>query len=247
MVAVLINLPWVHETWVGHRIDAQGRDVEAVVTEHRTVKDRHFVEFKLPKEVDPAQHSYTARIDTEHFDAAASSSRLGVRVVPGHPADNRPDGEVGGGVFAVAAVIGDAILFLFAFVIWVRRRRWSRRRVTAIDADLVTFEMADLTLTAQAQPALLDGLVVGSRLAGVLVLRAESDVQPAAPVGAVEHLGGARYRMRGRVRDVSRTRTDLLLDNGYVLRVQSGEHRNRADLREPAEVTGTLTAVPGLD
>jgi hypothetical protein len=205
------------------------------------------VRFELPASVDPDRTSYSARIDERHYDRAVASGTVQVRVVPDHPAYNRPAGEVGSAVFAVVAVLGDAVLLLVAGVLWWRRRRWAVRRVRAIDGDLVTFTLGRMTLTARADRALLDGLAVGGRLAGRLSLRAETDVLPAGPLGVLERLDGARYRATGRVVDVTRTHADLELDGGYTLRVRTAEVRNRADLRELAAVTGTLEARPGLD
>lgn len=242
VVAVLVNLPWAHEAWVSHRLDHFGRDVEAAVVGHDTVRGRHFVRFQLPVKVDPDRTRYAARVDEQHYRDAVASGRIEVRVIPGHPAQNRPAGEVDSAVLTVVALIGDGILLLLAVVVWGRRRRWARREVTAVDGDLATFTMAGETLTARVDPALLDRLAVGGRLRGRLSLRAETDVLPAGPVGEVQSLGGARYRVRGRVADVNRRHTDLQLDNGLVLRVWSGDFRNRADLREAAEVTGTLEA-----
>lgn len=247
VVAVLVNLPWAHEAWVDHRIDSDGHDVRAELTEHQTVGSRHFVTFRLPAAVDPKQGKYSARLDADHYDAAVAAGAVTVRVVPGHPSYNAPVGEVGGAVFVIAALLGDAVLLVVALVLWWRRRRWAVRRVLAIDGDLVTFEMGSMTLTARADPALLDGLAVGGRLAGTLTLRAETDVVPAGPLAELQHLEGARYRVCGRVKDVSRTHADLELDNGYALRVRTADVRSRADLRELAGVTGTLVASPGLD
>lgn len=247
VVAVLVNLPWVHEAYVDHRISAEGRDVRARVVKHQSVRGRDFVSYRLPSTVDPGRRTYGARLDATHFADAVRTGVLEVRVVPGHPSENRPAGEVGSDVFVVIALVGDLILGLVIAVAWWRRRRWSRRLVVAIDGDLVTFTLAGATLTARTDWPLLDGLAVGGHVRGRLVLVAETDVLPAGPVGEVEHLGGGRYRLRGRVSDVSRTHTDLRLESGLVLLVRSGDHRNRADLREPAEVTGTLTLSHEMD
>jgi hypothetical protein len=247
VVAVLVNLPWAHEAWVDHRIDEAGRVVGAELVEHRTVGHKHFVEYRLPASLDPGRHRYSARLDGRHYDRAVAAGTVAVRVVPGHPSYNRPAGEVGGAVFAVAALLGDAVLGIVGAVLWWRRRRWAVRRVRAIDGDLVTFTMGSMTLTARADRALRDGLAVGGRLAGTLSLRPDGDVVPAGPLGTLEHLEGARYRATGRVSDVSRTHADLQLDSGWTLRVRTADVRNRADLRELAAVTGTLEARPGLD
>lgn len=123
LAVFLVNLPAVHQAWTGHRIDARGRDVEAVVLDARTINGRHLVDYRLPREVDPAGTRYSASLDADTYRHARESHRLGVRVIPGQPGANRPDGEVGSPVLVVAAVAADAILLLIAVLWWSRRRR----------------------------------------------------------------------------------------------------------------------------
>jgi hypothetical protein len=122
VAAVLVNLPWAHESWVGHRIDRDGRDVRATLVAHRDVGDRHFVSFRLPADVDPDRRTFSARLDQAHYDAAVAADAVEVRVVPAHPTYNRPAGEVGGNVFLVAAVVGDVVLLGVVAMLWWRRR-----------------------------------------------------------------------------------------------------------------------------
>ncbi|MGH3412796.1 MAG: hypothetical protein ACRDPH_06935 [Marmoricola sp.] len=240
VAVVLVNLPWAHQAWVDHRIDVAGRSVQARVTQARVVDGRPLVQYRLPARVDPGRDRFSARVDVPHFRRARSSGRIPVQVVPGHPADNRPAGEVHSSLFVVVAAIGDVVVAAVVAVLLWRRRRWWRRTVLARDGDLVTFRMAGTTMTARL--AGTRGATVGERLRGDLVLVAESDVA-AAPAGAVEsleHLGEARYAVRGRVSDAARDHAELQLDSGYPLRVALAGHRCRADLRELARVSGVL-------
>lgn len=118
----LVNLPAVHQAWTGHQIDRQGRDVEATVLEARTVDGRHFVDYRLPEDVDPDGTPFSARVDAATLARAEATDRLPVRVVPGRPGANRADGEVSSPLFLVAAVAADAIL-LVAAGLWLYRRR----------------------------------------------------------------------------------------------------------------------------
>lgn len=118
----LVNLPAVHQAWTGHQIDREGRDVRAIVLEARTVDGRHFVDYRLPADIDPEGTPFSARVDAATLARAEETDRLLVRVVPGRPGANRPDGEVSSPLFLVAAVSADAIL-LVAAGLWLHRRR----------------------------------------------------------------------------------------------------------------------------
>ncbi|HEX7717505.1 MAG TPA: hypothetical protein VF416_09470 [Marmoricola sp.] len=124
LVAVfLVNLPAVHQAWTDHRIDADGRDVEAIVLDARTINGRHLVDYRLPEEVDPAGNKFSASLDAATYERARASHRLAVRVIPGRPGANRPEGEVSSPIFVVAAVGADLILLLIGAAWLLRRRR----------------------------------------------------------------------------------------------------------------------------
>lgn len=118
----LVNLPAVHQAWTGHQIDSEGRDVQASVLEARTVDGRHFVDYRLPEDVDPQGTPFSARVDAATLDRVAQTDRILVRVVPGRPGAHRPEGEVSSSLFVVAAVSADVIL-LVAGGLWLYRRR----------------------------------------------------------------------------------------------------------------------------
>lgn len=238
LVVVLVNLPWVNEAWVSHRLDSSGRDVTARVVGHSSLKGTNLIKYRLPRSADPQQKSWSARIDDAEYHRAVAAGRIRVRVVPGSPAESRPVGEVGSALYAVAAIVGDSILVLVALAVWLRRRRWSVRRVVEVDGDLVTFEMAHLRLTARSidVPA-----APGDSVRGWLALRAESDVTgSAAVIGGPAHLGDARYRITGRLVSVAADRVRVRLEGGFVLPVLLEDNACRAGAREPAEVTGRL-------
>lgn len=122
LAVVLVNLPAVHQAWTDHRIAADGRHVEAVVLDARTIQGRHLVDYRLPEDVDPVGHRYSASVDDPTYELARRTARLPVRVVPGRPGANRPDGEVSSPLFVVAAVAADVILLLIG-ALWLARRR----------------------------------------------------------------------------------------------------------------------------
>jgi hypothetical protein len=122
IAVLLVNLPAVHQAWTDHRIDTTGREVEAVVLEARTINGRHLVDYRLPKSFDPGRNRFSASVDDATYELARESDRLAVRVIPGRPGANRPDGEVANSLLVVAALSADVILVLIGGM-WLYRRR----------------------------------------------------------------------------------------------------------------------------
>jgi hypothetical protein len=132
LAVFMVNLPAVHQAWTDHRIATAGEDVEAVVIDARTINGRHLVDYRLPEEDDPAGNKFSASVDGPTYDLARDTDRLAVRVVPGHPGANRPDGEVSSPILVVAAVGADLILLLIGAA-WLCRRRVSTGSTTGDD------------------------------------------------------------------------------------------------------------------
>jgi hypothetical protein len=122
IAVLLVNLPAVHQAWTDHRLDTTGREVEAVVLEARTINGRHLVDYRLPEAFDPGRNRFSASVDDATYELARESDRLAVRVIPGRPGANRPDGEVTNSLLVVAAVSADVIWLLIAAMWWYRRR-----------------------------------------------------------------------------------------------------------------------------
>lgn len=244
VAVVLVNLPLAHQAWTERRIADRGQLVEAVVTDAQVVRGRNFVDYRLPKSVDPEQTTFSARLDDATYAVARDVERLEVRVVPGEPEANRAVGDVGNSILLFIALFGDAILLLFVATLFVRGRRWSKKEVLYVEGDRVTFTMADQTLTARVPAGWARTLQPGEFIRGDVHLEAAGDIYPGLPVDAFDQVDGATWLVRGRVSDVDRFHADLQLSNGYELKVLVGPHRNRADLREHGEVTGTLVLTP---
>jgi hypothetical protein len=130
IAVLLVNLPAVHQAWTDHRIDATGRDVEAVVLEARTIHGRHLVDYRLPAALDPAGNRFSASVDDATYDLAQESDRLAVRVIPGRPGANRAEGEATNSLLVVAALSADVILLLIGGM-WLYRRRVPTVSTTA--------------------------------------------------------------------------------------------------------------------
>ncbi|MDQ6642076.1 MAG: hypothetical protein M3Y66_06240 [Actinomycetota bacterium] len=236
-VAVLVNLPVANDAWLGHRLDRDGITVAAAVVGTRTISGRHFVDYRLPGSAGGSPRTYSARVDDPSYQTALSTQTLPVRFLPGDPGSNRPLGRVGGAIFYVAALLGDTVLLVLVLLLLGRSRRW-RMDVVGVDGDLVRLTLGGEELVAAADDA--ERLRPGQRLRHRLLLAATGDVAAGLPLGELEHVAGASYVARGRVEDVRRGRLRLRLSNGYGLPVEVGPHRNRADYRDHAEVTGTL-------
>lgn len=122
VLVVLVNLPYAHETWTDHRISAHGHEVVAEVIDARDLHGRYLVDYRLPAAEDPKGTKFSASVDETTYEHAVSSDVLAVRVLPGHPGMNRPDGLVASSLFTVVAIAGDAVLLLVLALSLYRRR-----------------------------------------------------------------------------------------------------------------------------
>ncbi|MGN6722290.1 MAG: hypothetical protein ACTHJM_06735 [Marmoricola sp.] len=244
VAVILVNLPWAHDAWVQHQLDSSGVHTKVTIVEHTHKRGQNFVSYRFARSIDPQQRLFAAVVSDRAYREATTTGRLPATVLKGSPASNRVEGEVTGSQVIVIAVVGDAIIVLLVGFSLLRRRRWSRFRVVGVEDDLVTLMLGRLELTAQLaddpdtrariQPA------PGARIRGVLYLEPSEDVVEGPPLGEVTQLAGAEYRVAGRVRSVTATSTDLVLDNGYVLPVCGDEVEHEAELRGPAVATGRL-------
>jgi hypothetical protein len=242
---ILVNLPFVHQQLTDREVARNGREVEAVVLEARTVGDRHLVDYRLPRSADPDRTRFSARIDEETFAQARETKALAVRVVPGEPAANRPAGQVANPLFTVVALTADAVLLLVGLLLWRRWRRSSRYEVVAVGDGSLTLASPTRTLVASAPAAWVTRTRPGEQVSGRLHLVAAGDVVPGPVAGRDRgHVDGPTQVVRGRVVDARAGRVVLELDDGTRLRVETRRHRIRADIRDFTEVTGTLCFTP---
>jgi hypothetical protein len=244
MALFLVNLPFVHQTWTGHQLARSGRDVEATVIDARKAGGNFLVDYRLPRSVDPDRTRYSARVDQATFARAQESGALRVRVVPGKPANNRPDGAVTNNLFAVVAALGDIALLLAGVFGYRRWRQRSQFVVVGVDGDDVTLQSPHGPLTVAGPSGWAERLRPGERISGGLHLVTDHEVLPGREVGGFEQVRGSSYVVKGRVLDARAGRLVLELDDRSRLRVETGPHRIRADIRDPTEVRGTLCFTP---
>ena len=84
----------------------------------------------------------------------------------------------------------------------------------------------------------------GQRVIGGLHLATDEDVVTGSVVGGLEQVRGASYVVRGRVVDARAGELTVELYDRSRLRVETGSHRIRADIRDPTEIHGTLCFTP---
>lgn len=121
-VVVIVNLPLVHEKVTDHEVATRGREVLATVLDARDLDGKYLIDYRLPRADDPRGTKFSASVDSATYDYADHRRLLPVRMVPGEPGTNRPDGLVKSSLFTVAALSGDTILLLIAGLSLYRRR-----------------------------------------------------------------------------------------------------------------------------
>jgi hypothetical protein len=252
VVLFLVNLPFVHETLIERRVQRYGEDTTATVVEARRVGQGTYLDVRLPDPPPgtPADSTVPVRVDRATWDAARRSRTVPVRVVPGDPGSFRVEGQVGNRLFAVMALGADALAVLAA-VVWWRRRRWRLFRVEEVGAETVALERRGTRLTATAPERWLLRTRPGQRVGGTLHLAADQDVLalgPAAGGPGLEPAAGGRTGaalvVRGRVLDVGAGVVLLEVADDLEVTVETGPHRNRADVREVATASGLLHFTP---
>lgn len=240
----LVNLPLAHQALTDREITRSGRVVEGELIRARTLNGRLFVDYRLPRSVDPGRIAYSARVDASTFERAKESGVLAVRVVPGEPGSNRAEGEVGNRLFAVVALTADVILLAVVVLFWRRWRRFAVHEVVGFLDGNVVLSSRGQTLTVVAPEPWTARLAIGDHVSGQMHLVADGDVLPGRPLSGLEQLHGASYVVRGRVVEARTGRVQLELDDGFRLAVETGGHRIRADIRDSTEVSGTLCFTP---
>ena len=243
VAVILVNLPWANDAWVQHRLDSSGVPATAIIVRHTHAHGQNFVSYRFSPGVDPQQHLYDAVLTDRAYRLASTTGRLPATVLKGSPGSNRVEGEVTGPQVIVIAAIGDAIILLLLGFTIRRTRRWSRLRVLALDGELIRLRLGDLELTAELADDVDTAAlrpIVGSTLRACLYLAATEDVVEGPPLGEIVPLGGADYRIAGRVRSSDPARTELALDNGYVLVVVGDAVDHVAEVGGPAVAVGRL-------
>lgn len=128
LLAVVVNLPLVHQAWQHRQLDRDGRDVVAAVTAAEVLRPDsadpvHVVRFRLPEDVDPSGQTWPAEIDRATYDDAERTQQIEVRVQPGKPGNQEVAGATRSSLGYVVIGVVDATVVLLALLLWAHRRR----------------------------------------------------------------------------------------------------------------------------
>jgi hypothetical protein len=137
LVALLVNLPVAHSTWTSWRVDRDGVDVAAEVTDtERLAGGGYLVEFQMPAEVDPEEQLWVAQVDEATYDEAVADERVDVRVLRDQPSAYTVSGQVTSRVGLVVMALVDALLLVGALLLWRSRGRGGHPLVLAAHGDV---------------------------------------------------------------------------------------------------------------
>ena len=134
VVGALVNLPWLHGSWVSHQISRNGEAVTATVVDHRVSGALHHLEIRLPESVDPQQRTRGVEVEAAAYDAAVRAGTIQARVLPDDPAQLEVEGEVGDGAVAVLTLVVDGLLLVVVLLFaWAGRTTPERLRLLAME------------------------------------------------------------------------------------------------------------------
>ncbi|MEJ7833562.1 MAG: hypothetical protein WKF79_11645 [Nocardioides sp.] len=121
-LAVVINLPILHGSWTQSRIDRNGIEVDATVTDTATLPPRsdpkYALEFTLPSDVDPEQREWSAQVDRDTFEDAGAADSVRVRVLPDDPAAYVVPGQVSSRLGLLITLFADLVLVGMVALMW---------------------------------------------------------------------------------------------------------------------------------
>ena len=134
LVVVMINLPFVHSRWQQHRIDADGVEVTATVSDHDD--DGRFVTFEVADTDDQPGFGGTVGLDEASYDDAVVSQQVRVRVLPGSSTVWRVEGQTDSGIGLVITVVADVFLLVLVLLLLRFGSRLRQEMVLVATEDL---------------------------------------------------------------------------------------------------------------
>ena len=138
-VAVLVNLPFLHHSWQQWRIDRDGVEVTAEVTDTDVLReqtDPHYViRLRLPEDIDPARRTWPAEVDRATWQRAGESGEIGVRVLRDNPGAQQVDGEQASPLGYIVIGVVDGVVLLLGLLLWRVSRTGMTSEVIAGDTS----------------------------------------------------------------------------------------------------------------
>jgi hypothetical protein len=136
LVVVMINLPFVHSSWQDHRLDQDGFDIVATVTDHEERGDQYRVAF------DAKDHDYdyvagSVSVDRATYDDAVASGTVQVRVLPASTTVWRVHGETTSNLGLVITIAADVFLLIMVLLLLRFGSRLRQEMVLVATEDLV--------------------------------------------------------------------------------------------------------------
>jgi hypothetical protein len=136
LVVVMINLPFLHSTWQQHRIDTDGVDVTAAVTDHDRDGDERLVTFQVADTDEQPGFGGTVRLDEPAYYAAVDGGQVQVRVLPGSTTVWKVDGQSRSSVGLVITVVADVFLLVLVLLLVRFGSRLRHEMVLVATEDL---------------------------------------------------------------------------------------------------------------
>ena len=136
LVVVMINLPFVHSTWQQHRIDSDGVEVSATVTDHDVEDGQQSVTFEVAETDDQPGFGGTVRVDEATYDDALATQQVQVRVLPGSSTVWQVVGETHSNVGLVITVVADVFLLVLVLLLLRFGSRLRHEMVLVATEDL---------------------------------------------------------------------------------------------------------------
>jgi hypothetical protein len=136
LVVVMINLPFVHGTWQDHRLDQDGVDHIATVTDHEERDGKLFVTFEVAERGDQPAISGEVRVDQATYDDAVASNQVTVRSLPGSATVWRVEGEAHSNLGLVITVLADIFLVVLVLLLVRFGSRLRQEMVLVATEDL---------------------------------------------------------------------------------------------------------------
>jgi hypothetical protein len=136
LAVVMINLPFVHSAWQDHRLDEDGVDHAAALTDHEERGGNLFVSFELKETDDQPAISGEVRVEQAAYDDAVASQEVTVRTLPGSATVWRVEGEATSNLGLVITVVADVFLLVLVLLLVRFGSRLRQEMVLVATEDL---------------------------------------------------------------------------------------------------------------